>query len=76
MVGALIAWTGVRVNLKTKSPTPEQIREGVTTILKNGNYKQTAQAMKAEFAQHDAVAKASDLLEKLATTKQKVVAHS
>lgn len=44
---------GVAVNLKTGTPTPRQIKEGVDTILSDPKYKQRALDLKAEMESFD-----------------------
>jgi UDP:flavonoid glycosyltransferase YjiC (YdhE family) len=67
-----IEWAGVGINLKTKSPTPEQIRTAVKTILGDARYKQKAQTIQADYAQYNAPDIAVSLLERLAATKAPV----
>jgi MGT family glycosyltransferase len=69
---ARIAWSGVGLNLKTSSPSSEQVRQAVKKVLEESRYKQKAQAMQAEFARHDAPSEAADLLEKLADRGQRI----
>lgn len=64
-VCARIAWAGVGIDLKTKSPRPEQVRKAVQTILAEPAYKQKAQAIQQEYARHDAPKLAAELLEQL-----------
>lgn len=67
-----IEWAGVGINLKTKSPTPTQIRDAVKKIVASSQYRQKAQLLQAEIAHHDA-SLAVTLLEELAATKQPVL---
>ena len=71
-----IAWSGVGINLKTKTPTPEQVRAAVRTILSEARYRQRAQEFATEIARYDAPARAVSLLEELAATKQPVLAKA
>jgi len=64
-VCARIAWAGVGIDLKTKSPKPSQVREAVKTILAEPSYKKRAQAIQRDYAQHDAPKRAAELLEEL-----------
>ncbi|QSQ26671.1 hypothetical protein JY651_17825 [Pyxidicoccus parkwayensis] len=68
-----IAWAGVGVNLKTKTPTPEQVRNAVRTVLATPGFRQKAQRLQAEIATHDAPTKAAELLEQLARTREPVL---
>ena len=54
-VAARAAWAGAGVNLKTGNPTPQQIKDGVDTILSSPKYKQRALELKAEVASFDPV---------------------
>jgi UDP:flavonoid glycosyltransferase YjiC (YdhE family) len=71
-VNARIAWSGVGINLKTQRPTPESIRSAVKEILTVARYRQKSQLVMADFARHNALLEAADLLEQLADTKQPV----
>jgi len=72
-VCALIEWSGVGINLKTKKPTPKQVKDAVKKILVSSSYRQKAQLFQADIAHHDAPTEAAILLEQLATTKQPVI---
>lgn len=71
-----IAWAGVGINLKTKSPTPEQIREAVKTILTDPQYREKAQAIKADYARYDAASLSADRLEQLVETREPVLSNA
>lgn len=68
-----IEWSGVGINLKTKTPTPKQVKDAVKKLLASPQYRQKAQLLKSEITQHDAPTEAASLLEKLAITKQPVI---
>jgi UDP:flavonoid glycosyltransferase YjiC (YdhE family) len=68
-----VAYSGVGINLKTNSPTPEQVQEAVKQVLNVPSYRQQAQRLQAELAAHDAPTEAALLLEQLAATRQPVV---
>lgn len=70
-----IAYSGVGINLKTATPTETQICVAVKQILSDNRYQQKAQQMQAEFADYDAANTATQLLEKLAITKQPIYAN-
>ncbi|MFB2977396.1 glycosyltransferase [Microseira sp. BLCC-F43] len=72
-VCARVQWSGAGINLKTKSPTPTQIKDAVKQILSSSSYRQKAQLIQAEIARHDAPTLAVTLLEELAATKQPVL---
>jgi MGT family glycosyltransferase len=70
-----IAWTGLGVNLKTATPTPEQVRAAVRTILDDKAYRERARHMATEIARYDAASSAATLLEQLAATGKPVLAE-
>ena len=71
-VAARIEWSGVGINLKTKNPTPEQIREAVTRIRTNPAFREKARQIQQEMAQTDPPTTATLLLEELISTHQPV----
>lgn len=70
---ARVQWTGTGIDLKTSTPTPEQIRNAVKAILSIPTYKQNAQRLQQEISSYDAPMIATTLLETLAITKQPVL---
>ncbi|MCP3138632.1 glycosyltransferase [Pyxidicoccus xibeiensis] len=72
-IGNRVTWAGVGVNLKTKTPTPEQVRRAVRTLLDTSGFRQNAQRLQAEIATHDAPTRAAELLEQLAQTRAPVL---
>lgn len=72
-VSARVQWAGVGINLKTKTPTPKQLKDAVKAILTSSQYRQKAQSFQAEIARYNAPTNAAMLLEKLAVTKQPVL---
>lgn len=71
-VCARIAWSQVGIDLKTKTPSPTQIKTAIKQILSNSHYRHYAQRLQAEIAHCNTVSLAADLLEQLAITKQPV----
>ena len=71
-----VAWSGTGLNLKTKSPTPDQVRAAVRRALAEPQFRRQAQQMQAAIAQYDPATEAALLLEQLAATKQPVVQHA
>jgi UDP:flavonoid glycosyltransferase YjiC (YdhE family) len=71
-IAARVAWSGAGINLKTKTPTPEQIRAAVNTILLNHSHRTQAARIRADYARHSAPHEAAALLERLAATRQPV----
>lgn len=73
-IGSRVAYSGVGINLKTSRPSPEQMHAAVMRLLCDPTYRQRAQQIQADLAQHDAPQEAADLLERLAATKRPVLA--
>ncbi|WP_089248870.1 glycosyltransferase [Asanoa hainanensis] len=53
-VAARLAWTGAAINLVTETPTPEEIRTGVETVLGDDEFRARARELRAAAARHDA----------------------
>lgn len=68
-----VAWRGVGINLKTKTPTEAHIRDAVRRVLYEPQYRGRAREVQADFARHDPPTEAAELLEKLAETRRPVV---
>jgi MGT family glycosyltransferase len=69
---ARVEWSGVGINLKSKTPRPMQIKNAVKKILSSPHYRQNAERLKADIASYDAPTLAATRLEQLAVTKQPV----
>jgi MGT family glycosyltransferase len=72
-VAAHVAWAGVGINLRTNTPSPEQIKQAVAKILGNPTFHKKAQQIQADLARHDAPTEAAQLLEQLAETRQPIL---
>jgi UDP:flavonoid glycosyltransferase YjiC (YdhE family) len=72
-IAARVAWSGAGINLKTRTPTPEQIRAAVRSMLENHSYRHNAERIRADYARHNAPAEAAALLEQLAATRQPIL---
>jgi UDP:flavonoid glycosyltransferase YjiC (YdhE family) len=72
-IAARIAWSGAGINLRTKAPTPEQVRAAVQEVLANPRYRRNAQRIQADYARYNAPEEAAVLLERLAATRQPVL---
>ncbi len=72
-IAARVAWSGAGINLKTKTPTPEQLRAAVRELLTNQRYRQNARRIQADYARHNAPEEAAALLERLVATGQPVL---
>lgn len=68
-----IAWTGVGINLKTRTPRPEQVRQAVRLLLANPRYKANARRIRDEMALYHAPTLAVNLLETLLRTGRPVL---
>ncbi|MFI6079019.1 glycosyltransferase, partial [Actinoplanes sp. NPDC051343] len=58
-VAARVEWTGTGVNLRTGTPKPADVREGVQKIFGSNGYRMRAQALRKEFGEYqpfDAIA--------------------
>ncbi len=72
-VAARVEWAKVGINLRTRTPSPQQIRAAVKTLLMDASYRVCAQQLQTKMQQYNAPAIAANLLEQLATTKQPVL---
>ena len=54
-VAARAEWAGVAVNLRTSTPTEQQIRGAVDNILADGSFRATSLRLKAENEAMDAL---------------------
>jgi MGT family glycosyltransferase len=68
-----VLWSGTGINLKTNTPTEEQIREGVRKILVESSYREKAKAMQADMQNSDSATEGSILIERLAQTRKPVL---
>jgi UDP:flavonoid glycosyltransferase YjiC (YdhE family) len=50
-----VGWTGAGINLKTRRPTPEQIRTAVHTVLAGSQFREQAQRLRKNFSRYDAL---------------------
>ena len=72
-VGNRVAYAGVGVNLRTSSPSPDDIRAAVVRVLGNPTYREQAQRLREGYDAHDGPTEAANLLETLVETKQPVL---
>jgi UDP:flavonoid glycosyltransferase YjiC (YdhE family) len=72
-IAARVAWSGAGINLKTKTPSPEQIRGAVRELLADDRYRENARRIQADYARHNAPGEAVALLERLALSKRPVL---
>ena len=52
-VAARAEWTGMAFNLRTGTPTPEQVSSAVDEVISNPKYKKRAAELEAEMATYD-----------------------
>lgn len=72
-VACRVQWAGVGLNLRTATPSPEQVREAVKRVLGDIRYAERARALQREYAAYDAPQRAAALIEQLAATRQPVL---
>lgn len=66
-VAARVEWAGAGINLRTQCPSPSQVRDAVKEVLANPIYRDNARRIQADFAKYDALTRAAELLEALAS---------
>lgn len=71
-VAARIAWTGAGIDLRTATPSPEQIRQAVRTLLRDPSYRAHARRLQTETATYDAPRLAVQAIERLLPTPDDV----
>lgn len=72
-IGNRVAHAGAGINLRTSSPTPQQVADAVRTVLREPRYRVAAQVIQAELNRHNAPEEAATLLEQLAATRAPVL---
>lgn len=72
-IAARVEWSKVGINLKTRTPTPTQIKHAVKTLLKDSSYRTCIKQLQTKMQDYNAPAIAATLIEQLATTKQPVL---
>jgi len=55
-VAARVAWSGVGVDLRTGTPSPEALRDAVQCVLAEASYRDAARRMAASIAGYDTLA--------------------
>ena len=63
--GARLSWCGAGIDLRTQYPEPARIAAAVDAVLDEPWFRAAAARIATEFARHDAVRTAADLLERL-----------
>ncbi|WCM89256.1 glycosyltransferase [Acidovorax sp. NCPPB 3576] len=64
-IAARVAWAGAGINLATGQPSARQIGDAVRKLLDVPSYRQRAQALRQDFARHDALAEIASALASL-----------
>jgi UDP:flavonoid glycosyltransferase YjiC (YdhE family) len=59
-VGHRVEWSGVGINLRTATPTKEQVQNAVREILQNPSYRERAQAVQKAILQVDTIGMIAD----------------
>ncbi|NJP08762.1 MAG: glycosyltransferase [Leptolyngbyaceae cyanobacterium RU_5_1] len=72
-IAARVEWAKVGINLKTRTPTPTQIKQAVKTLLQDSRYRTRSKQFQTKMQDYNPPAIAATLLEQLATTKQPVL---
>lgn len=72
-IAARVEWAGVGLNLRTRTPTPKQIKDAVKTLLTDSRYRSRARQFQTKMQHYDAATIAATLLEQLADTRQPVL---
>ncbi|HSL33365.1 MAG TPA: glycosyltransferase [Candidatus Limnocylindrales bacterium] len=67
-VSARVAWSGAGIDLRTSTPTRDEVRSAVDRVLREPAFRRNARRIEADFARHDGPREAADLLETLAST--------
>jgi UDP:flavonoid glycosyltransferase YjiC (YdhE family) len=68
-----VAYSGCGINLKTATPSAQQVGDAVRTVLNDPTYREGARRIQAELAAKDAATEAATLLERLAEIKAPVL---
>jgi MGT family glycosyltransferase len=69
-VSARVAWSGCGIDMKTGTPTPEQVRDAVRTVLAGPSYKAHALTMQQAYAGCDALRRSVEVIEALLAEEQ------
>ncbi|WP_372969781.1 glycosyltransferase [Microbacterium sp.] len=62
-VSARVGWSGSGVNLRTNSPTPDQVRRAVTQVLGNEAYREKARTIGTAMREADAWRSLAEVLD-------------
>jgi UDP:flavonoid glycosyltransferase YjiC (YdhE family) len=65
---ARVAWSGVGIRIRSRSPEPARVRAAVRALLDEPRYRGRAREIAAEMSRYDAPRTAATMLEELAVT--------
>ena len=72
-VSARVGWSGAGIDLRTSTPSEQQVARAVARVLSEPSFRQNAQRIAADFALHDGPNEAAELLERLAASGEPVL---
>jgi UDP:flavonoid glycosyltransferase YjiC (YdhE family) len=61
-VNARVAWAGAGVSLRTDTPTAEQIRSAVRTVVTDPAFRSGARRLQASYARYRGPARAAEIV--------------
>ncbi len=68
-VSARVAWSGAGIDLKTGSPSEEEIRSAVRKLILRSEFRERAEILGRSIAQSDALARVGEEVEELLATQ-------
>lgn len=72
-VAARVAWSGAGINLRTATPSEDQLRRAVRRLLGEPGFRAGARRLQADLARHNGPVESADLIERLARTREPVL---
>ncbi len=72
-VAARVAWSGAGINLKTGTPSADDVREAVRRIREDGRYLHRARQLEAAFARKDGSAEIAALVDEVVAERPRAV---
>lgn len=64
-VAARVAWVGAGINLRTATPTENEVRRAVRRLVSDEEIRATVRLIAEDYARHDAPRRAADLIDAL-----------
>jgi UDP:flavonoid glycosyltransferase YjiC (YdhE family) len=71
-VSAHVQWSGAGIDLRTNQATPEAIKHAVNEIFTQPGYRERAQQLSLEFANHDVEVELLSLIEECVSESVRV----